>query len=107
MVSKIKNKVSSGSGLPVLKCVTDDNGKDFVDIIDLQKIKSDWKYVTDKEIENIVNIMIEEIYPKKKEDYCLGSNLGWIVSVEKTLYNNGINKITELNEKNKIKCCMD
>ena len=73
----------------------------------LQKIKSDWKYVTDKEIENIVNIMIEEIYPKKKEDYCLGSNLGWIVSVEKTLYNNGINKITELNEKNKIKCCMD
>ena len=38
---EIKNKVSSGSGLPVLKCVTDDNGKDFVDIIDLQKIKSD------------------------------------------------------------------
>ena len=38
---EIKNKVSSGSGLPVLKCVTDDNGKDFVDIIDLQKIKSE------------------------------------------------------------------
>mgnify|MGYP004115060773 CR=1 FL=1 len=38
---EIKNKVSGGSGLPILKCVTDDNGKDFVDIIDLQKIKSE------------------------------------------------------------------
>ena len=38
---EIKNKVSGGSGLPILKCVTDDNGKDYVDIIDLQKIKSE------------------------------------------------------------------
>ena len=73
----------------------------------LKKEISKWKYITEEEIENIVNVMIEEIYPKKEEDYCLGSELGWIVSVEKTLYNNGINKITELNEKKKIKSCMD
>jgi aspartokinase len=38
---EVTNKVSSGSGLPVLKCVSDDNGKDYIDIIDLQKIKSE------------------------------------------------------------------
>ena len=35
--SKIKNKVSSGSGLPVLKCVANDNT--HTDIIDLQLLK--------------------------------------------------------------------
>ena len=34
-------KVSSSSELPVLKCVTNDNGKDFTEIIDLKRIQSE------------------------------------------------------------------
>ena len=38
---EIKNKVSNRNSLPVLKCVTNDNGKDFEEIIDLERIKAD------------------------------------------------------------------
>tara|TARA_Y100000591_G_scaffold327563_1_gene352299 strand:+ start:1287 stop:1655 length:369 start_codon:yes stop_codon:yes gene_type:complete len=67
----------------------------------LKKNKLDWKYVTEDDIENTVNNMIDNMYPNKEDTYCLGSSLGWIVSVEKVLYNNGINEMNEFNEKKK------
>lgn len=67
----------------------------------LKKNKSDWKYVSDDDIENTVNNMIDNMYPNKDDNYCLGSDLGWVVSVEKNLYNNGINEMNEFNEKKK------
>ena len=69
--------------------------------IKLKKNKSDWKYVSDDDIENTVNNMIDNMYPNKDDNYCLGSGLGWAVSVEKILYKNGINEMNELNEKKK------
>mgnify|MGYP001488628092 CR=1 FL=1 len=37
---EVKSKVSKSSGLPLLRCVGDNNGKDYIDIIDLDKINS-------------------------------------------------------------------
>ena len=65
----------------------------------LKKNKLDWKYLSDEDIENTVNNMIDNMYPNKDDNYCLGSSLGWIVSVEKHLYNNGINEMNEFNKK--------
>lgn len=67
----------------------------------LKKNKSDWKYVSEDDIENTVNNMIDNMYPNKDGTYCLGSDLGWVVSVEKVLYKNGINEMNEFNEKKK------
>ena len=67
----------------------------------LKKNKLDWKYVTEDDIENTVNNMIDNMYPNKDDNYCLGSDLGWVVSVEKVLYKNGINKMNEFNKKKK------
>ena len=69
--------------------------------IKLKKNKSDWKYVSDDDIENTVNNMIDNMYSNKEDNYCLGSSLGWIVSVEKNLYENAVNRMIELNEEKK------
>ena len=79
----------------------DKNSAKRIISIKLKKNKSDWKYVSEDEIENTVNKMIDNMYPNKDDNYCLGSNLGWAVSVEKNLYNNGIIKLNELNEEKK------
>ena len=67
----------------------------------LKKNNSDWNYISENDIENTVNKIINNIYPNNDENYCLGSDLGWIVSVEKNLYENSVNKINELNEEKK------
>tara|TARA_B110000114_G_C14923064_1_gene329288 strand:+ start:161 stop:595 length:435 start_codon:yes stop_codon:yes gene_type:complete len=67
----------------------------------LKKNKSDWTYISDDDIENTVNKMIDKMYPNNDDDYCLGSGLGWLVSVEKVLHKNGINELNELNESKK------
>ena len=67
----------------------------------LKKNKLEWKYVTEDDIENTVNNMIDNMYPNKDDNYCLGSDLGWVISVEKVLYKNGINEMNEFNEKKK------
>ena len=66
----------------------------------LKKNKSNWNYVSEDDIENTVNKIINNIYPNKDENYCLGSDLGWIVSVEKNLYKHAEEKLNELNKKN-------
>ena len=66
----------------------------------LKKNKYNWNYVSEDDIENTVNEIINNIYPNKDENYCLGSDLGWIVSVEKNLYKHTVEKLNELNEKN-------
>ena len=66
----------------------------------LKKNKSNWNYVSENDIENTVNEIINNIYPNKDENYCLGSDLGWIVSVEKNLCKHVEEKLNELNEKN-------
>ena len=66
---EIKKKVSGDSGLPILKCVTDDNGKDYVDIIDLQKIKSEqgsWDSIETKQKRSNVSFNWMQI---SDEDY--------------------------------------
>ena len=77
----------------------DKNSAKRIISIKLKKNKSDWEYVSEDDIENTVNEMIDNMYPNKDDNYCLGSSLGWVVSVEKNLYNNGIIKLNELNEK--------
>ena len=72
-------------------------------VIKLKKNKSDWEYISEDDIENTVNNMIDNMYPNKDDNYCLGSGLGWIVSVEKNLYKNSVNKMNELNEEKKRK----
>ena len=66
----------------------------------LKKNKSNWNYVSEDDIENTVNEIINNIYRNKDENYCLGSDLGWIVSVEKNLYKHTVEKLNELNELN-------
>ena len=51
------------------------------------KNKSKWNYISENDIENTVNEIINNIYSNKDENYCLGSDLGWIVSVEKIYVN--------------------
>ena len=77
----------------------DKNSAKRIIALKLKKNKSNWKYVSDDDIENTINNMIDNMYPNKDDNYCLGSDLGWVVSVEKNLYNNGIIKLNELNEK--------
>jgi len=66
----------------------------------LKKNKFNWNYISEYDIENTVNEIINNIYPNKDENYCLGSDLGWIVSVEKNLYKHAEEKLNELNKKN-------
>ena len=66
----------------------------------LKKNKSNWNYVSEDDIENTVNEIINTIYRNKDENNCFGSDLGWIVSVEKNLYKHTVEKLNELKEKN-------
>ena len=66
----------------------------------LKKNNSDWNYISENDIENTVNNMIDNMYSNKVDNYCLGSSLGWIVSVEKNLYKHAEEKLNELNKKN-------
>ncbi len=79
----------------------DKNSAKRIIALKLKKNKSNWKYVSDDDIENTINNMIDNMYPNKDDNYCLGSDLGWVVSVEKNLYNNGMNEMNEFNEKKK------
>ena len=72
---EIKNKVSSSSKYPVLNCISDDNGKDYVDIIDLQKIFD--KQPSKEELKTLSkrpNISYVWMYPYETDYFVLYKN---------------------------------
>ena len=85
---EIKNKVSSGSGLPVLKCVANDNT--HTDIIDLQLLK-DKNPTQDnlKKLSKLNNVSYEHIMVDDKEYFINykrhenGYSKGYILKIDR------------------------